>query len=200
MKKASGIAWSGADPWFRLHPRAALAVIAALFAGILALRLSAGSAADAYSMLYVLPVSLAAVVFGVRGGAASGVLAVGLIGVWVVAQDVDLPLTAWFSRATPILLLGLLLGHASDRLRRAEVERRRLARAALLHRKAIEINDSLIQGMTAAKWSLESGRAESGLQTLDDTIGRAQTLVSGLIRDAAIEGRSEELEATPRPT
>lgn len=182
------------DPWFRQRPDVALAVSAALFAGVLAVRLSAGDPVDAYSMLYVFPVALVAVVFGARGGVAAGAIAVGLIVVWVVARDVSLTPTGWISRVAPLMLLGLLLGQATDRLRRAEAERRRLAGAALLHRKAIEINDSLIQGMAAAKWSLESGRSESGLRTLDETITRAQDLVSGLIREAEMDGRSETIE------
>jgi hypothetical protein len=55
----------------------------------------------------------------------------------------------------PTLFLGVLLGRATDRARRAEGERRRLERTAL-HRQAIEIDDSLVQRMAAAKWSFEA--------------------------------------------
>lgn len=79
---------------------------------------------------------------------------------------------------------GPLLGNASDRLRLADAERRRLEAAALLQREAIEINDSLVQGMVAAKWSLEAANLEAGLRILDETIGQAQGLVSSLVRQA----------------
>ncbi|WP_350275776.1 hypothetical protein [Kribbella sp. HUAS MG21] len=172
------------EPWFRRHPRVALTVAGVLFAAILTLRMLVGDAVDAYSMLYALPVALVAITCGLRSGLAAGLLAVGLIVAWVVVRDVPLSAMGWASRVVPLLLLGPLLGDASERLRRAETERRRLEAAALLQREAIEINDSLVQGMVAAKWSLEAANTEAGLRILDETIGQAQTLVSGLVRRA----------------
>ena len=58
------------------------------------------------------------------------------------------------------------------------------SRDELLHRQAVEINDSLLQGMAAAKWALEAGRADVGLERLSDAIVSGQQLVSGLIRDS----------------
>lgn len=183
------------DLWFRQRPRLALAVIAALFVTVFALRLFAGTPVDAYSMFYVLPVALAATAFGQRGGVASAVLAVALIVAWTLVRDVTLSPTGWATRVVPIVVLGVLLGRATDRARRADDERRRLERAALLHREAIEINDSLVQGMAAAKWSFEAGRTETGLQTLEETIALGHQLVSGLIRDA---GLGPETASPPR--
>jgi len=181
------------DPWFRRRPRAALAVAALLYAAILVLRIFSGDAADAYSMLYVLPVALVATAFGRRAGAASGLLAVVLIVVWVIVDDVTLSPTGWLSRVLPILLLGVVLGDAADRLHRAEEQRQRLESAALLHREAIEINDSLVQGMAAAKWSLESGQTDLGIRTLEATLSQAQELVSGLIRRADMGDQAQEV-------
>jgi hypothetical protein len=93
----------------------------------------------------------------------------------------------------PLLLLGVLLGHATDRERRAHEEHRRLEAAALLHREAIEVNDSLVQGMAAAKWSFESGQVDTGTRILDRTIADAHDLVSGLIRRADMGERTEPL-------
>ena len=69
----------------------------------------------------------------------------------------------------------------------------RLQAAALLNREAIEVNDTLIQGMAAAKWSIEAGRVETGLQTLDRTMAQAQEMVSDMIRRAGMGGRSAQL-------
>ena len=179
------------EAWFRRRPPVTWAAVAVLFAAIFVLRLSGGTVEDAYSMLYVFPVALVAFAFGLRKGAAAGVLAVLLIVVWAAIRDVSLDPAGWASRILPILLLGVLLGEASDRLRRNEAERRRLETAALLHRDAIEINDSLIQGMAAAKWSLEAGDVDTGLNTLNATISQAQELVSGLIRQAGMGGRTQ---------
>jgi hypothetical protein len=181
------------DPWFSRRPGLTLLVIGVLFAAVLALRLLAGGPVDAYSMLYVLPVALAATAFGVRGGAAAGLLAVALILVWTVVRDVHLGPTGWLTRAVPLLLLGFLLGRAMDRARRAEVDLRRHEMAALLHREAIEINDSLVQRMSAAKWSLESGLTEVGLDILSTAVSEAHQLVSDLLRRADMGDRAEVL-------
>ena len=181
------------DAWFRRRPPLTWAIVVVLFAGVLTLRLSTSHVEDAYSMLYVFPVALVAVAFGRRAGAGAGVVAVLLIVVWVLARDVSLTPSGWLSRVLPILLLGILLGDATDRVRRIESERRRLESAALLHRDAIEINDSLVQGMVAAKWSLEAGDTETGLRTLNATITQAHEMVSGLIRQAGMGGRAEQL-------
>ncbi len=98
------------------------AAAATLFVSVFVLRLSGGTVEDAYSMLYVFPVALVAFAFGLRKGAAAGVLAVLLIVVWAAIRDVSLDPAGWASRILPILLLGLLLGEASDRLRRNEAE------------------------------------------------------------------------------
>ena len=179
------------DPWFRRYPAVAFAVAGGLYAAIMSLRLVVGTPVDAYSMLYALPVTLVAITFGLRSGVAAGLLAVALTVLWAVVQDVSLSPTGWASRILPMLMLGVLLGDASDRLRRAENERRQLEAAALLHREAIEINDSLVQGMAAARWSLEAGRMEAGLRTLDETIVQAHELVSNLIRRADMGDRTE---------
>jgi prepilin signal peptidase PulO-like enzyme (type II secretory pathway) len=168
-----------------------------MFVGVLVLRLSAGTAVDAYSMLYALPIALLATALGVRAGAVAGVVAVGLTVVWAVTQDVSLSPTGWASRIVPMLLLGVLLGDASDRVQRSEEERLQLEAAALLHRQAIEINDSLVQGMAAAKWALEAGDATNASALLDQTIAQAHALVSELIRQAGMGGHTESLSGVP---
>jgi len=178
------------DPWFRQHPATALTVAAALFGAVLALRLLAGSPLDAFSMLYALPVALLASAFGLRGGALAGLVAVGLIVLWVETQHVTLSATGWVSRVVPLLLLGVLLGQAADQARRAEVRRRQLESSALLHREAIEVNDLLVQGLAAARLYFEGGDVDTGRRILDETIGQAHELVSGLIRRADMGGRA----------
>lgn len=172
-------------PWFRAHPRWAVAVVVALFAGVLATRLLAGDAAgDAAGLLYVLPVALAAVAFGRRAGLVAGLVGVALVVVWAVARDADISWLGWVSRVVPLLLLGTLLGDATERLEAAERQRRELEAAAQRHRDAAEISDSLIQGMTAARWALEAERHDVALTRLEDTIAQGQRLVSDLLRGA----------------
>jgi len=175
------------------RPSLVVALAGLLFAGVFVVRLLAGDAADAYSMLYAFPVALIATTFGIRAGAGASLLAVALIVAWTLVDHITLTPLGWASRVLPLLLLGILLGESTDRMRTVERGRRRLAAAALLHREAIEINDSLLQGMAAAKWSIETGSVDAGLRTLDDTMTRAHRLVSDLIRRAEMDDRAELL-------
>lgn len=190
-------ATSDQGPWFHRRPVLSLVIAGLLFASVLAVRLVHGTPVDAYSLLYVFPVALVATTFGRRGGIAAGLLAVALMVLWAVLGDVTLTVTGWASRVVPMLVLGALVGDAADRLRHAERERRRLEAAALLHREAIEINDRLVQGMAAAKWSLEAGRIDAGISTLDATIAEGHALVSALIKQADMSGRSAPLSDEP---
>ena len=49
--------------------------------------------------------------------------------------------------------------------------------------------------MAAAKWSLDSGEVDTGKEILDQTIGQAHDLVSGLIRRAGMGARTEPRHA-----
>jgi hypothetical protein len=174
---------------------AAVVVAASLFAGVFGLRMSVGAPVDAYALLYTLPVALLAVTFGLRGGAAGGAVALLLTIVWASTQDVSMSVGAWLSRAVPLLLLGVLLGAATDRSRAAEQARRQAEAAAMLHREAVEINDHLVQGMVAARLALESGRVQTGLELLTATIGEGHRLVSDLIRRADMASAAQRLGA-----
>lgn len=172
-----------AGPWFRARPRAALVVSVVLFGAVFVVRLADGSTSDAVSMLYTLPVALVALAFGRWAGVVAGAAAVLLVVLWVVVDDQSLSVLGWVARAVPLVLLGALLGDASDRLSRAEQRRLALETDAQRQRDATEVNDTLVQGMAAAKWALESGRHESGLKTLEDTLRLGHELVSELLRE-----------------
>lgn len=176
--------WSGPGPWFHGRPVLAVAVAVALFAGVLGLRFAAGSVEDVAALLFCLPVALLAVAFGLRGGLLAGLVGILLMATWAVVRHIDLSVLGWATRTAPLLLLGVLLGDAVDRLRRSEEERRRLAEAAERHREAAELNDGVVQGLAAAKWALEAGRGERSLEILDQTLEKAQQLVSDLLREA----------------
>jgi K+-sensing histidine kinase KdpD len=193
MQMIFGQQESSGRPWFRRRPSLAVLVASLLFALIFAVRLLSGNSRDAISMLFVLPVALLAMTGGLRAGAVGGVIAVALVATWVTVTQTHLTALGWTSRAVPLLLVGVLLGDASDRLRRAEIGRRQLEAAALMHRQAIEINDSLVQGMAAAKWAMEAGRTAAAIEALDDTLVRGNRLVSTLLRDAdmGIDGGRE---------
>jgi hypothetical protein len=169
-------------PWFRRRPRRAVAVAVAVFGAVLALRLTVGDPAEPVNLLYSLPIALLAVAGGRRGGLLGGVLAAALLASWAVLDRVQLSPLGWCGWLLPLLLLGGLLGDATDRLRGSQTELLRLETAAQRHRDAAEVNDGLVQGLTAAKWSLEAGDLDRGLQIITETSTRAQALVSELLR------------------
>jgi hypothetical protein len=101
---------------------------------------------------------------------------------WVGIVGVHLSLVGWSSRILPLLLVGFLLGDASERLDQAARERQAHRVAAPRQHDAVEINDTLVQGMSVAKWAFEAGRIEAGLRALDETVVLGHRLVSDLIR------------------
>jgi signal transduction histidine kinase len=186
-------------PWFSRRPGLALAGVVAIFVSISVARFALGNDASVgITLLYVVPISLAALVWGRRAGMIASAAALVLLTLWVLVADVDLSVLGWTARVVPIVLVGLLLGDASDRLRRAEQAHLEQAARELLHRQAVEINDSLLQGMAAAKWALEAKRHDVALERLSDAIASGQKLVAGLIRDSAMGPLDGSGDRAPR--
>lgn len=178
-----------AGPWFRRRPRQAVTVAGAMFVAIFALRVAETGAADAVSVLYVLPVALLALTFGFIVGSAAGVGAVALLVLGVDLTGTPLTALGWSTRITPLLLLGPLIGFASDQLQEAERRERHYAQVALLQREAAEINDDIVQRLAAAKWLLERGDTDGAHETVEDTMLAAQALVSRMLATDSPLGR-----------
>lgn len=178
----------GRAPWYERDARLVVAVLVVLFGLVLLSRYLAGSGPHAVSVLYVFPVSLMALTWGLRGG---------LVGSWLSVTGMVIPevfgvshldAISWATRLSAIVLLGVLLGAAQDRTRashharmREQAEREQLARRAAEATAAAEISDSLVQGMSSAKWLIELGSCEAAVGILADTIEQAEVLVSGLV-------------------
>src|SRR3954447_21210614 len=144
-------------PWFQWHPALAVAVGISLYGIVFVLRLDVAGTQDAITALYALPIALLAVAFGLRAGAVAGIIGAVLLTAWVAIDGVSLTPLDFAVRAVPLILLGVLLGSATDRLRVAAELEKALVGARLREREAAEINDSIIQGLAVAKWSLEAG-------------------------------------------
>ena len=168
-------------PWFRRHPRLAIAAAVGLFAVITVARFLGGDERDATLLLLVLPVALLALAFGLRAGTIAAVGSVALVAAWVIVEDVHLSALGWLSRATPLFLLGVLIGHASDAQRRAEATAARLVVIEERQREAAEINDTIVQRLAAAKWCFENGNSDAGLEELDAVMDAGQDLVVDLL-------------------
>jgi hypothetical protein len=172
-------------PWFDRQPRYAIVVSAALFIAIFVLRVNVGDERDAISMLYVLPISLAAIGFGRRAGALAGFIAVGLLATWLLLSDVSLTPFGWLSRVLPLVLIGTLIGSAADRTRAADAAERRADAVALLQ-------------LDGAKWALEAGDTERALAIVDDTIVTGQRLVTRVLAsDSAVHDQLRRSRPAP---
>jgi hypothetical protein len=152
--------------------------------GVFVLRLLDQNSGDAVALLYTLPIALLALTFGRTVGLAAGLLGVLLVVGWGVIVQPDIGPLGWVARLLPQLLLGYLLGDAADRVKVANEHRAALEVAQERHLAAVEVNDTLVQGMAAAMWSLDAGRTEAGMATLRETLELGHELVSKLLRDA----------------
>ena len=71
----------------------------------------------------------------------------------------------------------------------AEMANLKLQEVATDRRRALELNDTIVQGLTVAKLALENGRQDMALRSLTETLERAQALVTRLLRQKeAAEG------------
>jgi PAS domain S-box-containing protein len=107
--------------WPTLGSPETIALALALFFAILVLREIDVNVADADEILFVMPIALLALRFGLRGGLTSGLLAFGLIVTWDLF-DPGAVITAkgYLIRGIAFLLLGTLLGSFVDQRRRLE--------------------------------------------------------------------------------
>lgn len=187
------------DPWFRRRPGLAIAVSSALYAVVLGLRWLV-AAPEPVTLLFCFPIALLAIAFGLRAGLLAGLGSICLVAVSASVGGIELSFWGWAIRAAPMLLLGGLLGHAADQLRRSEAERNRLMAVAQRHRDAVDFNDRVLQELAAAKWALEAGHPERGLDIVANTLDAAQDMVSQMLRDADADagGRPGRRPATWR--
>ncbi len=106
--------------------RATLVLVVALFVGVFALRVSDSNVSDAIGTLYVVPIAVLALRFGLRGGLAGVVASVVLTVAWdLSASHAAITFGGYLSRGTAFLVLGVLLGVFVEERRRlgAEISR-----------------------------------------------------------------------------
>jgi glucose-6-phosphate-specific signal transduction histidine kinase len=181
--------------WPQRRRRDAVAVAAALFIAVYVLRLVVDDPRDATSVLYSIPIALLAVAFGVRGGLIGAAIGMALFAEWSATAHPGVPALGWIVRAAVMLLIGVVVGYACDEmarhgLRAQEEHAHRLALEEQQRREieALEINDSIIQAMVAAKWMVELGQADGAVGTLSDAIGVGQELVAGMLPPTVTPG------------
>jgi PAS domain S-box-containing protein len=109
--------------WLTLDGRRTVLLALILFAAIYALQASDANEADAEEVLYVVPIALLALRFGLRGGLTGALVGLALIGTWdLAADDFNVSVLGDVCWAIAFLLLGTLLGHFVDHRRKLEAE------------------------------------------------------------------------------
>jgi diguanylate cyclase (GGDEF)-like protein len=93
---------------------------------VTSIRFSVESVADGYALLYVLPIAVAALAFGLAGGVGAAALAMTLVVVWGQLDDVGLSVAGYLTRGLTFFLLGALVGFETAQRRRFQAERERL--------------------------------------------------------------------------
>jgi hypothetical protein len=171
------------EPWFHRRPPLTVAVASALYAVVLGLQWLVDTP-EPITLLFCFPIALLAIAFGLRAGLLAGSGGICLVAISASVAGIEPSFWGWLTRAAPMLLLGGLLGHAADQLHRSEAERNRLMAVAQRHRDAVDFNDRVVQELAVAKWALEAGNPERGLDIVTSTLDGAQDMVSKMLRDA----------------
>ena len=100
----------------------AVAVAAGLFALVTAARFASAEPGDGFTFLYVMPIALLAVLFGLAGGLLAAALALALSVAWIAIEDPDVAAVGVLTRAISFVVVGGVVGAYADRARRALAE------------------------------------------------------------------------------
>ena len=121
--------------WLRLGGPASIpatiALALVLFAGIFVLRDLDPNVGGANEILFMLPIALLTIRFGLRGGLAGGLLGFALIVTWNLYDPVTVTVGGYLIPGIAVLLLGTLLGIFVDERRGLEAEISRYYDASL---------------------------------------------------------------------
>ena len=94
-----------------------LGVAALLFAAVFALTGQSSDSDDAIGLLYVIPVAIVGLEFGLAAGLLAAAAALGLMGAWVAMRHPEIDSVGLATRTVAILSVGALAGYFSDRMR-----------------------------------------------------------------------------------
>jgi PAS domain S-box-containing protein len=136
--------------WPTLGARATVAVALVLFALVFALRISDPNVGDAEGALYIVPIGVLALRFGLRGALAGSLLALALVLLWGrVIVGAHLLTTGYIVRATTLVVVAVLMGTFVEHRRRLEAGILRYYEASLdllatgsIHGRLTRVNPS----------------------------------------------------------
>jgi len=191
------------------HARLELALGLALLAAITALRFIDANAETGLTFLYVIPICLLGISFGLRGGLLASGAAIALFTIWSLTEASHLSLLAHLVRDMVFVTVGLITGSMAGRLSRAlreatvaEAQFRRGFEDSPIGMAVVGVNGAdenrILEANSALADLLATPREElTGLTTLVRCAdpAEARELAHGIraLRDGALETYRKEL-------
>jgi signal transduction histidine kinase len=169
-----------------------------LLVAIFLLGIAVDAPSEPGAILYSIPVVLIAIAVGPAAGAVAGATAGSLFWAAARVQDETFDALEIGYRLLALIFLGALAGILATRLAEsersrvaAELEaadaRTRLARREELARRAVELNDEVVQGLALSGYLLSAADPEAAATSLRSTLARAQKIVGELIAGGPLE-------------
>ena len=137
----------------------------------------------------MLPIALGAVSFGLAGGLFAAVWGYAFFAVFAVSNtEGHVAWDGWVSRAVAMLLLGGLLGRASDqsfgaaqRALQNQLERLEAEEQNRRFGEGLELSDSILQYVAVAKWQIEQGDDMEAIRLLSKALDRGEHMIGELL-------------------
>jgi signal transduction histidine kinase len=104
---------------------------AAMFAVVFAMRQTDSDPRDSVALLYVIPILLLSLELGMGAGVSAALLALALVGLWLLTSQAHFDGISNFSYAAAYLAVGAVAGHFADRMRNAQARHRLLLESGL---------------------------------------------------------------------
>jgi signal transduction histidine kinase len=118
--------------------RIVVAVATALLAGAFAARLAVHDPAALLANFYTIPIAILAIEFGLRGGLVGASVGFALVVAWGEIKNLEVGALGYTSRAAVFLVVGVLVGRFSERLRADVLARQRAQRSLSLYASELE--------------------------------------------------------------
>lgn len=152
-----------------------MAVLGGLMVAVTASRWFVDWAGEAVALLYVVPIALAGLRFGRRGGLlTTGVGAAAFAGLELARARGDMDVTGWVAPLLAMTLMGGLVGQLSDTttttLAAVRLQADRLEELDDARRATVRAGNSLVQQVVATRWMLEAGNGQGAFAALEATV------------------------------
>jgi two-component system, NarL family, sensor histidine kinase DevS len=147
---------------------AVIGAATALFAATFAARLAISDPDALLANFYIIPIAVLAIEFGTRAGLIAAAVALALVPVWSVINDVHVHPLGYIARAAAFVITGLVVGRFSERLRSDMAVRQDAQRDLALYADQLEAsNRGLARSVERLEAFAEIARAVGGETELE---------------------------------